>query len=150
MSKIKFWIFEVVFFFLPFIIFIPVVDKTRDIVLKNTPVYEMVSESIKLYTTETVIGKGIVIFAFLAVLYYIIVRRIGILFVYSWINAVGLCGIAQSWLSYDYAFGGSIVGALVVAIVITAYTIVTVIFVLIIIIKFCCEKFSNKKQKSGE
>ena len=148
----EFWISELIFFILTFIIFLPVVDKTKAMVMENTPVYEMVSESIKIYVTETIVGKGIAVFVLLGVLYYAVVRRIGILFVYSWINAAAFCGIAQSWLSYDYYFGASIMGALVVGIVLVAYAVVTIIFVLKIILKFLMKnlKIKVKKIKSGE
>ena len=43
-----------------------------------------------------------------------------------------------------------IAGALIVAVVIAAYTVVTAIIVLKILLEFCYKKFKNKKQESGE
>ena len=87
MKNGKFLIIEVLFFAVTLAVFCPVIAETHDIVMKNTSYNEMVSETIKIYVRNTIMGKAIATYAILAILYYIIVRKIGILFVCSWITA---------------------------------------------------------------
>ena len=66
-----------------------------------------VPEYIKTYVRNEIVAKTIFIFLIISMIYYIFVRKIGLLFVYSWISAISFCLCAEVWLAIDNFYGGT-------------------------------------------
>ena len=141
MNKIKFWSMELIFFLTSEIAFFSVLSSISTIAVENA--HYTVPEYIKTYVRNEIVAKTIFIFLIISMIYYIFVRKIGLLFVYSWISAISFCLCAEVWLAIDNFYGGTFEGILLLFLTVCAYVVVTLFYIIKFIIK------AIKKRRNG-
>lgn len=144
MNKFKFWSMEILFFLVSEVIFFIVLSNIGNIAVEN--VHYTVPEYIKAYVRNKIVAKTLFVFLIMSMLYYIFVRKIGLLFIYSWISAISFCLSAEVWLAVDNFYGGTFESVLLLFLTLFAYIIVTLFYV----IKYVLELVKNRRKKTIE
>lgn len=100
MNKKLFLISEILFYLFSKIAFGQVYGYLHCMLTESVVPYSFVPNSVKVQIIKT-IALEIFIFLCVSIIYYIFTHRIGLLFIYTWIELIFYCILITSWFGYN-------------------------------------------------